>query len=201
VGSRFEGLRIFDVTNPFAPLHITSVGTVCGSHTHTTIPDNDDQRLIVYVSSNPSGQGTVFCPQPHAKISIVEVPYANPAAARLLKEQPLHSDTPEHVIFGRSVGVACHDITAFLDRKRPIAFAACQSEVGGTSVFDFTNPAAPREVGFFDPSGIDGQGEAETWSSYWYNGYIYARDHRRGSTSFGYVMRKAGPTEREAGIT
>jgi hypothetical protein len=292
----FEGLRIFDVTNPFAPVHIASVRTVCGSHTHTTIPDDDDHRLIVYVSSNPGGAGTLLCPQPHGKISIVEIPYANPAAARLLKEQPLHHDTLPAVLLGRSFGVACHDITAFPDPHRPIAFAACQSEGqiwdisdpanpttlgphthirnpsitywhsatiswdneviavsdedslgrcggesdthgnlwfykvvapgeespllgrftptrphlegsclahngnvipttegyiavmpfwrGGTSVVDFTNPAAAREIGFFDPSGVDGRGSPQAWAAYWYNDYIYVNDHDRGLEVF-----------------
>ena len=147
-GARFEGLRIFDITNPLAPVHIRSVRTVCGSHTHTTIPDDDDQRLIVYVSSNPGGPiggtGTPFCPQPHGRISIVEIPYANPAAAHLLKEQPLHEDTLPHFSGNRSSGVACHDITAFLDPKRPIAFAACQSE---GQIWDISDPANPTTLG------------------------------------------------------
>ena len=289
--TRFEGLRLFDVTNPLAPVHIASVRTTCGSHTHTTIPDDDDQRLIVYVSSNPSGAGTPFCPQPHMKISIVEIPYSNPEAARVLKEQPLHADTLPFFFNGRSLGVACHDITAYLGSKPPVAFAACQSEgqlwdisdpanpttlgahthirnpaigywhsgtitwdgevlavsdessgrcvgpadtvgnmwfygvvppgtpeapllgrytpnrphaascfphqanviptnkgyigvsafwAGGTSVFDFTDPAAAREIAFLYPSGVDGRGDPETWSSYWYNDAIYASDYNRG---------------------
>jgi len=143
-GPRFEGLRIFDVTNPLAPLHIASVPTVCGSHTHTTIPDDDDQRLIVYVASNPGGRGTVFCPQPHRKISIVEIPYADPESARLLKEQPLHYDTVETVLNGHSFGQACHDITAFLGSRPPIAFAAC---IGEGQLWDISDPANPSTLG------------------------------------------------------
>ena len=48
-----EGLRIFDVTDPKSPLHIATVRTACGSHTHTTITD-DRNRAIVYVSSYPN---------------------------------------------------------------------------------------------------------------------------------------------------
>ena len=295
-GPRFEGLRIFDVTNPLVPVHIASVTTTCGSHTHTTIPDDDDQRLIVYVSSNPGGAGTIYCPQPHAKISIVEIPYGEPEAAHVLKEQPLHADTLPYFFAGRSFGVACHDITAFLGSKPPVAFAACQSEGqlwdisdpanpstlgahthirnpligywhsasftwdgevvavsdessghcggaadpvgnmwfykvvppgtpeapllgryaptrphpegecfahngnviptnrgyvgvapfwrGGTSVYDFTDPAAAREIAYFDPSGIDGRGTPESWAAYWYNDYIFVSDYDRGFDVF-----------------
>lgn len=306
VGPRFEGLRIFDVTDPLRPVHIASVPTVCGSHTHTTIPDDKHQRLIVYVSSNPGGAGTPFCPQPHAKISIVEIPYAEPETARLLKEQPLHFDTQPFVFGGSfSFGVACHDITAFLAAKPPVAFAACQSEGqlwdisdpanpstlgahthirnpaiaywhsgtftwdggvlavsdetangrcvgpgdtngnmwfygvvapgtpqapllghyaptrphagecfphqanviptssgyigvsafwrGGTSVFDFTNPAAAREIAYFEPTGEDGGGSPETWSSYWYNDYIYVSDYVRGFEVLQLLDKKGRP--------
>lgn len=302
VGSRFEGLRLFDVTNPLAPVHIASVPTTCGSHTHTTIPDDDDQRLIVYVSSNPGGLGTPFCPQPHMKISIVEIPYSNPEAARVLKEQPLHIDTLPFFFNGRSFGVACHDITAFLDSKRPVAFAACQGEGqlwdisdpanpstlgahthirnpaigywhsasftwdgevlavsdessgrcggaadpvgnmwfykvvppgtpaepplgrytptrphpqgecfahngnviptnhgyigvapfwrGGTSVYDFTDPADAREIAYFDPTGVDGRGTPQSWAAYWYNDYIFVSDYERGFDVFKLLDEK-----------
>jgi hypothetical protein len=43
----FEGLRIFDVTRPEAPVHIGSARTACGSHTHTTIPDKNNQRAVI----------------------------------------------------------------------------------------------------------------------------------------------------------
>ena len=50
-----EGLRIFDTTDPKSPLHIATVRTACGSHTHTTITDDLHHRAIVYVSSYPNG--------------------------------------------------------------------------------------------------------------------------------------------------
>jgi hypothetical protein len=45
---------------------------------------------------------------------------------------------------------------------------------GGTSVIDFTNPMSPQEIGYVD------QSNGEVWSSYWYNGRIYANDMLRG---------------------
>ncbi|MFP5372596.1 MAG: LVIVD repeat-containing protein, partial [Actinomycetes bacterium] len=44
----------------------------------------------------------------------------------------------------------------------------------GTTVIDFTDPSSPVEVGHHDPHG------ANTWSSYWYNGFIYTSDSGRG---------------------
>jgi hypothetical protein len=53
---------------------------------------------------------------------------------------------------------------------------------GGTSVVDFTNPMQPTEIAYYDPEGSPTSGE--TWSSYWYNGKIYANDMRRGQDVF-----------------
>ena len=36
----YEGVRVFDVTNPASPKFIDMIQTACGSHTHTLIPDN-----------------------------------------------------------------------------------------------------------------------------------------------------------------
>ena len=45
---------------------------------------------------------------------------------------------------------------------------------GGTSVVDFAEPSSPVEVAHFRPD------DADTWSSYWYRGRIYANDGARG---------------------
>lgn len=49
---------------------------------------------------------------------------------------------------------------------------------GGTTVVDFTDPANPTEIGYYIPQeGPAGDALAgNSWSSYWYNGYIYANN-------------------------
>ncbi|MET8863072.1 hypothetical protein ABZW11_08975 [Nonomuraea sp. NPDC004580] len=51
---------------------------------------------------------------------------------------------------------------------------------GGVSIWDFTDSAAPKEIGFFDRGPFPGDGIAGTWSAYYYNGYIYSSDIRAG---------------------
>ncbi len=52
---------------------------------------------------------------------------------------------------------------------------------GGTSVVDFTNPTEPKEVAFYDVAdGGPGNPRANTWATYWYNGFFYANDIGRG---------------------
>jgi hypothetical protein len=53
---------------------------------------------------------------------------------------------------------------------------------GGISVMDFTDPAKPFEIAYFDRGPIDPKmlvlgGD---WSAYWYNGYIYGSEIARG---------------------
>jgi hypothetical protein len=57
---------------------------------------------------------------------------------------------------------------------------------GGISIMDFTDPAQPFEIAYFDRGPIDPQmlvlgGD---WSAYWYNGNIYASEIARGLDVF-----------------
>ena len=292
----FEGIRIFDVSDPAAPEFVAGVPTDCGSHTHTLLPDLDNNRVLLYISSYPSSflGPTPFgtdCQrlnpdgsQGHSKISIVGVPLDDPAAAGVVAEPFIElSDFRETPGFR-----GCHDIQVFLELE--VAAAACLSEgqlwdisdplapvvtdrvfleavdiwhsaaftwdgevvvfgdefaggggpgcddpdddigrvwfyerddmdggpigsykiprpqdgqictmhnfnvipttknytlvaasnMGGTTVVDFTDPANATEIGFFDAQLEAGPLVSSPWSTYWYNGFIYANDRGRG---------------------
>src|SRR5215218_7263474 len=78
----YEGVRVFDVTNPSEPVFLDMIQTACGSHTHTLIPDG--QRVFIYVASYPLTTNITPpgseppnadyrpCLVPHKKISIIE---------------------------------------------------------------------------------------------------------------------------------
>ena len=53
---------------------------------------------------------------------------------------------------------------------------------GGISVFDWTDPAAPFEIAFFDrgPVNADEMQSGGTWSVYWYNGVLVSSEIARG---------------------
>jgi len=66
----------------------------------------------------------------------------------------------------------------------------------GTRVVDFSNPATPRQLAWFVPTGAD------TWSAKPHNGYIYSGDINRGLDVFRYTGESgaawpatAGPAE------
>ena len=53
---------------------------------------------------------------------------------------------------------------------------------GGASVFDFTDASHPAEIAYFDRGPVDATRlvVGGYWSTYWYNGYVYASEIARG---------------------
>jgi hypothetical protein len=128
----FEGIRVVDLGSLDAPTptQVAFVRTDCGSHTHTLVPDEANERVLIYVLSYPLGLQTESCNVlTHRKISVVEVPLAAPAAARVVS-------TPDV-----SPAIGCHDVTVLVPRK--LAGAACITE---SQLWDISDPEHPRVV-------------------------------------------------------
>ncbi len=149
----WEGLKIFDVSDPRNPQYVASVETDCGSHTHTLVPDRTGEDLYVYVSSYFPGATLPDCQPPFDAISVVQVPRADPAAAAVVDQPVVFPDGgnpgdplgyrasptfpgPE---FGTVETSGCHDITVY--PSRGIAAGAC---MGDGVLFDISDPARPR---------------------------------------------------------
>jgi len=142
----FEGIRIFDVSNPRAPVLKAGVPTDCGSHTHTLVPDARNGRVLLYVASYTASVIPVSAygnecvrfdsmgQRAHNKISVVEVPLRNPSAASVVSEPRIPQndfrDTPGYQ--------GCHDITVFMEIER--AASACMGEGQIWDLSDLENP-------------------------------------------------------------
>jgi hypothetical protein len=129
-GAGFEGIRVVDIgsLDDPNPQQVAFVRTDCGSHTHTLVPDPANRRVLLYVLSYPLGAPTPSCNVvSHRKISVVEVPLANPAGARVIA-------TPDV-----SPAIGCHDVTVLVPRK--LAGAACITE---SQLWDISDPVHPR---------------------------------------------------------
>lgn len=137
----WEGIRVFDISDPSAPVYVTAVETDCGSHTHTLVPDPLAGRLLVYVSSYRPAANTPDCLPPHDKISVVQVPLAAPQLAAVVAEPVLFPDggfpgTPQ-----TSATSGCHDITVY--PAKGIAAGACMGE---GVILDIRDPLQPRVI-------------------------------------------------------
>ena len=146
----FEGIQIFDITDLENPTKIASVPTDCGSHTHTLVPDPDNGRVFLYISSYPLGGAAIGpnCQTPGGFVSIVEVPVLNPAAATVSKYF-LDPGTE----LGNYLGFmfrSCHDISVFVDIDR--AAAACLTE---GQLWDISDPANPEFLWRYDNPNIN----------------------------------------------
>lgn len=118
----FEGVHVFDISDPTDPVLVGAVETECGSHTATLVPDLPNNRAIVY--SNVSS-GCDF-------IDIIEVPLDDPGNASLLRTEPL---------VGGSLGSnnGCHDMAVILGHAN---LAVCASG-HAANVFDIGPNAFP----------------------------------------------------------
>ncbi len=144
-GDRWEGIKIFDISDPLTPKYLKSIKTDCGSHTQTLVPGKrGEPNVYLYVSSyNLAGADQPNCALPHDKISILKVPVRNPTAAAVVATPVVFpdggfpgSDNPDAI---QTTG--CHDITVYADKN--IAAGAC---MGDGVLFDITDRAKPTVI-------------------------------------------------------
>ena len=81
-----------------------------------------------------------------------------------------------------------YNILPMKDPKKYVAVSAYYG--GGLSVVDFSDPAAPVELGYYLPR--PGGTLPNMWSAYWYNGRIYANNHGGGQGIEAFSMKGLG---------
>ena len=158
---RFRGIRIFDISNLSLPRQVGQVQTCRGSHTHSVV-DASESRIVVYssgtsfVRKNEELAGCVDIQGDDRtalfSIDVIEIPVANPAAARIVDRPRVFAAEGQiaglwrggdHGQGTQNTGVTdqCHDITVFPAKR--IAAGACS---GNGIVLDISNPLQPRRI-------------------------------------------------------
>ncbi|MGH3327770.1 MAG: LVIVD repeat-containing protein, partial [Streptomycetales bacterium] len=138
----WEGVKVFDISDPTSPEFVTSVETDCGSHTHTAVPDPENDRLLVYVQSFSPALDRPDCQPPHDKIAVVEVREDAPQDAHIVSEPVLFPDGGFPGIPGRTSSTSgCHDITVYPEKG--LAAGACMGE---GVLIDITDPVNPEVI-------------------------------------------------------
>jgi uncharacterized protein (DUF305 family) len=159
---RFRGIRIFDIADPAQPRQVGAVQTCRGSHTHSVVSGpGRDGKLIVYVSGtagvrrNEELTGCVADAGARDtalfSIDVIEIPVANPAAARIVDRPRVFADPVSGSVSGLWDGGdhgegtqttnrtdQCHDITVFPTLK--LAAGACS---GNGILLDISDPRKP----------------------------------------------------------
>jgi hypothetical protein len=156
----WEGVRIFDVSNPTNPRLIKGVYTDCGAHTITLFPKSH-REILIYVSSYPLDPGPT-CGLAgrgrdpiHGVIQVISVPVKAPHKAREIAEPRIvypgdpdnqyiwaeHALPPPPAIVPGTR--ACHDIGVFVELR--LAAGACLEQgqlwrIGRNGLPDTENP-------------------------------------------------------------
>lgn len=171
---RFRGLRIFDISDLKQPVQVGAVQTCRGSHTHSVVSGPDvDGKLIVYNSGisrvrdeeelpgcfdeSPGDDRTALF-----RIDVIEIPMANPAAARIIDSPTVFADPETGALAGLWRGGdhgddtqetsrtdECHDITVFPSLN--LAAGACS---GNGILFDITDPGSPERLDAVSDTGF-----------------------------------------------
>jgi hypothetical protein len=137
----WEGLRVFDISNPREPEQIAAVYQDCGSHTNTLLPAPHGRSMYVLNSSYPLGDGPTCGPLGvpegravnHGVVQVIEVPFRDPADASEKTEldivYPGDSDGVYRPVRDHGIVapldnfLGCHDLSSFPDKG--IVGAAC----------------------------------------------------------------------------
>ncbi|QEO15720.1 hypothetical protein FLP10_15790 [Agromyces intestinalis] len=146
----WEGIRVFDVSDPAAPRYAAAVRTRCGSHTHTVVPDPaDPSRVLVYVNAYSRG-ASLNCTGRNP-LQIVGVPLDAPEQAAIVGELDLFADIPAFGPDDRVPGGAetrsttgCHEISVY--PAKALALAACRGDGLLLSIADPLHPTVLQQV-------------------------------------------------------
>jgi hypothetical protein len=179
----WEGVRIFDVSDPIRPRRVGAVYTDCGAHTISLYPKNKAQ-LMIYVSSYPLRPGPTCGPDNgppagnsplHEKISVIQVPVNNPKAAKVVAQPKIsypgdpdnRFDPAEHGLMGFDPLTACHDIGVFVELKLAAGACAEQTQLWRIKANGIPDTENPIWV-FDDNEDTDGSGGGDVAVDFWH---------------------------------
>ena len=168
---------VLDIKDPVHPKRLDAVNDPNYSYWHSASFSNDGSK-IVFTDEWGGGLGARCRPNDPNKWgadAIFRLKDDKLSFANYYKLPAAQSDTENCV---------AHNGSLIPVPGRDIEVQAWYQ--GGISVMDFTDPANPFEIAYFDRGPIDPKmlvlgGD---WSAYWYNGYIYGSEIARGLDVF-----------------
>ena len=157
VPAGWEGVHVFDISDPVNPTLEASVELPCGSHT-ATVAGVDDGDLIVYSNNSSSAgcvDGTRAADDPEGDfMDVIAVPLGNLAGASLIHREPLAGPTTD-------VRTGCHDVGVILGDVNKAVCASADT----INVWDIADPRDPDLLFTIFEPGIGVAGTNGRWHS------------------------------------
>ena len=173
-GGACEGYGfLLDISNPADPRRIAAVADSNFSYWHSATFNNDGTTILF--SDEWGGGGGPKCrasdPKEWGADAIFKI-VNNQMVFQSYYKMPAPQTRQENCV--------AHNGSLIPIPGRDIMVQSWYQ--GGISVFEFTDPAHPREIAFFDRGPVDStrMGSGGTWSVYWYNGAIVSSEISRG---------------------
>ena len=152
VPAGWEGVHVFDISDPVDPDLVASVELPCGSHT-ATAAGVDDGDLIVY-SNNSSASGCTGGTANGDFMDVIAVPLDDPSAASLIHREPLAGPTT-------AVTPGCHDAGVILGDVNKAVCASADT----INVWSITDPRDPELLFTIFEPGVGTAGTNGRWHS------------------------------------
>jgi hypothetical protein len=168
---------LLDIKDPAHPVRIDAVSDSNFSYWHSATFNNDGTKLLFSDEWGGGGQ---------PKCRALDKKEWGADAIFTLQDRKLHFQSYYKM---PAVQTSLENCVAHNGSLIPIPGRDVMIQAwyqGGVSVFDWTDAAHPKEIGFFDrgPSDDQTMGPGGSWSVHWYNGVMYSSEILRGLDVF-----------------
>jgi len=171
---------LLDISDPANPTRLDAVADPNFSYWHSATFSNDGSKVIF---TDEWGGGT------SARCRVTDQPQWGADAIFEIVDGKMQfrSYYKLPVPQGTNQNCVAHNASIVPVPGRDILVQAWYQ--GGLSVVDFTDPANPTEIGYYDRGPVNtpsatGLNLGGLWSTYWYNGYFYGTEIARGFDAF-----------------
>jgi hypothetical protein len=170
-------VQIWDVKDPLKPVIISRIVNPAIQYSHYAVANDngtvlaiDDEAFAAHdcnTGQSPSGRVWIY------DITDPKLPIPQGSFA------PPRGGNPTYANIGNYAGwVGSWCLSHGLDFHPTKDAVAVTWFTGGVSVIDLTDPTAPKEVAYWQAE------DSATYSTLWYDGYLWTNDHMRGTDSF-----------------
>ncbi|HKP29215.1 MAG TPA: hypothetical protein VJU15_07415 [Gemmatimonadales bacterium] len=171
---------LLDISDPANPKRVAEVSDPNFAYWHSATFNNDGTAVVF---TDEWGGGT----QPRCRAT--DRPEWGADAIFALENRKLHFQTYFKIAAAQSAMENCvaHNGSLVPVPGRDLFVQGWYQ--GGVSIIDFTDPAHPFEIAYFDrgPMSATELQLSGQWATYWYNGYLYGSEIGRGLDIFELV--------------